>query len=469
MTLLRYTGHPFVDVGIATITAFVNRSCPEDISYDDLEYVASELKELYCRLKPLQNYLTMVFHGSGFVQPKFTVEQKEDYAEEVLFAFRPNRPKLDNVSCTFFPEQPAVMRAFRQHIPLLNGQTIGNFSARGMPGIPIGGVALLAVHALPLGCFRSEHPRNRRCKYLLAFHQPPASNDSGEAQMNRVMATRALNTNLKAIHFMRQGQDAELPTYGVHVRTRYVDELLRAKQAIQRRRASLSNITGYHFTNCGQGPDIQIIRLDNAILDFLESAQQDASRAWRSVVARGWVRPKGEENADVTEDNTRTWRNSIYESLFNLPYNARWFIGQLQAARDWTLIEIFLRKVMLMEQDRIDTFRELGDRFAHYIDRYEVPSLSFYYRFARAQQYAELRQVVRSACERILKSRAEKPLITYDEFILAFEHPSDGYSQWKLARDLIAFRMIEGLHTLGHKVDLEEIPDEEEFAEENEE
>lgn len=122
-----------------------------------------------------------------------------------------------------------------------------------------------------------------------------------------------------------------------------------------------------------------------------------------------------------------------------------------------------------MEQDRIDTFRELGDRFAHYIDRYEVPSLSFYYRFARAQQYAELRQVVRSACERILKSRAEKPLITYDEFILAFEHPSDGYSQWKLARDLIAFRMIEGLHTLGHKVDLEEIPDEEEFAEENEE
>lgn len=279
MALLRYTGHPFIDVGVATITAFVHRSRPEDVVYDDLEYVASELKELYSHLKPLQNYLTMVFHGSGFVQPKFTVERKEEYAEEVLFAFRSDRPTLDSVSCTFFPEQPAVMQAFRQHIPLLNGQTIGNFSAWGVPGIPISGAALLAVHALPLGCFKA--------RYLLAFHQASALNDPDGGQMNRVMAARALNANLKAIHFMRQGQDAELPTYGGYARTRYVDELLRAKQSIQRRRASLNNVTGYYFTNYGQGPDIHIIRLDNAILDFLESAQQDASRAWRSVVSRG--------------------------------------------------------------------------------------------------------------------------------------------------------------------------------------
>jgi hypothetical protein len=56
------------------------------------------------------------------------------------------------------------------------------------------------------------------------------------------------------------------------------------------------------------------------------------------------------------------------------------------------------------------------------------------------------------------KSDIEHVMFTYDDFILAFEHPSERYSQWRLARDLISIRMLELLHQ--NKFDLSEIDDE---------
>ena len=99
-----------------------------------------------------------------------------------------------------------------------------------------------------------------------------------------------------------------------------------------------------------------------------------------------------------------------------------------------------------MEQERIDTYRTLGDRLIQYMDAYEGDSLGFYYQVSRAQDYGSFRRVLRSAAERMAKAGERQPLFTYDEFVYAFGDPVEGNRQWKLGRDLIAIRLLELLH-----------------------
>ena len=75
-----------------------------------------------------------------------------------------------------------------------------------------------------------------------------------------------------------------------------------------------------------------------------------------------------------------------------------------------------------------------------------------------------MRRVLRSAGERVAKAGGSKPLFTYNDFIFAFEHPSEGSRQWKLGRDLIAIRMLELLQK--RALDLSQLPNEDEDDEE---
>lgn len=446
--MLRYTGHPFIDVGVATITAFSKKQRPQDVTEADLEAVAAYLKDVYCHYKPVRNFISVIFTNSHFVQSSMPVEAKEAYADQVLYAFKHDQPAAEQgARCTFFPELAPVLYAHRQYIPLLNGEAISNFSAINTAGIPVSGLALLAIHAMPLGCLK--------CGHLLAFHQIADWNDPDSGRMTLVLARQAWNKNKVAISMMSPADsEGKMPSSGSYYRTRYVDEILRALEDLRGRAVRPDNITGYYFTNYGPGASMEIVRLDNAIFDFLDAARQDAGAAWAKVVYAGWQRPKGDTSESV---NDEMWRNDVYERLFQLPGNALTFIRLLAAAKSWTLIEIFLRKVLQMEQERIDTYRELGDRLAQYALTYENQPISFYYSLSRAKDYGRLRRVLQSAAERMIKANAEKPLFSYDEFIMAFEHPASEYKQWRLGRDLIAIRMLDVLQQ--HQVSLDEMPD----------
>lgn len=448
--MLRYIGHPLIDVGTATITAYSRRLRPQDVTVDDLTAFANFLKDIYSHLKSVQNFISVVFQGPAFTQPAKTVEDKLEYADAILYSFLDDAPTIENVNCVFFPEKLAVIYAFRQHFPLLNGREISNFSGLGRPGIPVSGLALLAIHAMPLGCYK--------CGNLLAFHQLSDVIQVDAGKMNLILARRALEANLKAISMMSSDSaEGNMPSFGSYAKTRYVDMILRAKQESQSRSTNIDNITGYYFTNYGPKPNLEIIRLDNAVLGFVDAAQQDLSDAWRRVVYSGWKRPKGEEESQPDEHNTEAWRNTVYERLFNLPNEARQFIHSLANGNDWRLIEIFLERVLNMERERIEIYRELGDRLAQYILQYENGSPGFYYEFRRARDYSRLRNRLFSAAERLKKAETPEPLFTYEQYVMAFEHPSDTYSQWRLARDLIAIRMLEILHK--HQVDMSDMPD----------
>jgi len=361
------------------------------------------------------------------------------------------------VNCTYFPEKPAYEYAHRQHVPLLNGRDIKNFLPAGLPGLPVSGVALLAIHALPLG--------SMKCQRWMAFHQlRPIGSDAPD--MTLLLAKQSWRHNRQAISLIELDPSAEFPGFK-HFRTRYVEAILAANLEVSRRGLLGHYVTGYYLTNYGPEAGIEIVRLDNSIVDFVNAAQNDAVQSWDRIVAGGWQPPKGETAAESgAQADHGAWRNDVYEQLFRLPYDSRRFLGLLAAGRDWNLISIFLRKVMRMEQERIDTYRALGERLVEYMDQFEPDSLGFYHAFARARNYEEMRRVLRSAGERVAKAGGATPLFTYNDFIFAFEHPSEGSRQWKLGRDLIAIRMLELLQK--RNVDLSQLPNDGDADEESE-
>lgn len=244
-----------------------------------------------------------------------------------------------------------------------------------------------------------------------------------------------------------------MPSFGSYAKTRYVDMILRAKQEAQGRSINIDNITGYYFTNYGPKPNLEIIRLDNAVLGFVDAAQQDLSNAWRRVVYSGWKRPKGEEEAQPDEQNTETWRNDVYERLFDLPNKVQQFIHFLAVGNDWRLIALFLERVLNMQQSQIDNYRRIGIDLAEYVAKYDVRrdggvSWGLYHKLKDAK-YSEFRKYIRAAREKASTAGAERPLITVGQFIDAFERSNELYNTYYLARDLIVMCMFDHLHELG--------------------
>ena len=188
--MLQYTGHPFVDVGVAAITAFVQKQRPEEVTPEDLEEVVAYIEQNYVR-PPLRGYLTMAFTSNAwFVQDAFNPNKpglsqeeqarrkatRDDWADRHLRQWQPLATSQDEF-CVFTGE-PAIAttlsgklpssRAGRAQIPLLQGDDAINFFTNGDAGLPISGLALLALQFFPLGCAKcgaSLPDRRHACHY----------------------------------------------------------------------------------------------------------------------------------------------------------------------------------------------------------------------------------------------------------------------------------------------------------------
>jgi CRISPR-associated protein Cst1 len=72
MAMLRYTGHPLADVGVATICAMVDKSDPGALTLEDLDTVAKEIAEYYFS-GLMTSYLSCVFMNAQKDQPPLSL------------------------------------------------------------------------------------------------------------------------------------------------------------------------------------------------------------------------------------------------------------------------------------------------------------------------------------------------------------------------------------------------------------
>ncbi len=496
---LDYTGHPLFDVGLATIVACAEKAYPAELTVDDLIKAATFIKENYTK-QPLTSFLTTSLMNSDFTQPAFkdNPSRRREYAQRVARSFGDDVALSDEL-CVF-TGKPALGlalslkqdkdgrevlppgRAYRQHIPLITGEDIINFSPWGDPGLPVSGEALLCLQIFPMGC--------RKCAgRLLAIH-------SDNPDILQAAAHKSWHENIAALTLVGATDQTKMPDASPSAPSLIIESVItldqkqtRIQQAhIERRRRDQHySITAYHLTNSGQSspldeksPPLKIYHLPMSTIRFLHkvTTTPEYKTTWNRLVARGQQRLKpAKDKQGIQQENKgdeqvvvrKGTRNYFYEDIFLLPQNAvpfvrRYFLhvsdlylasedGQARSENTtfqyatliipWSFIDLFLQEVMYMEKKRIAAIKELGDKLAAYVNN--TNDNRFFRNF-----YAEPRgDLFRNELLRAAKNAAapgKMPLFTFDSFCTVFfasDGPEDLRFDWKLARDLMFIRMLE--------------------------
>jgi CRISPR-associated protein Cst1 len=488
--MLKYTGHPLFDIGVATITAFAGKRAPEQLTESDLAQVADYMTREYIR-QPLKSFLTVAFPNSGFTQPAFErqPERRIDYANRVLRSYEDEVPALDE-QCVFTGEPAAGIafgdkeglpagRVFRQHVPLLTGEEVINFHPYGDAGLPVSGKAILAIQAVPLGCAKCGGR-------LLGVH-------SDNTELTLHFAATFLRENRTAVQLAQQAGSTKMPETRFSHRTLLIDTLLRAD--VMQREAQEDeqpfSLTAYHLSNSGQGPGLDIYHLPLQMTGFVRDMQTaEFYQDWNAIVRRAWeiAPPKKRGGSQQDDESFQPRRNWLYEDLFRLPENTLTFIRTYflrealryakaeqgdprgdYSLRDeaglvsWKITARFLWRILNMDKERIENIRIMGDNLAEYVSSQN--DRRFFRDFYTTQNYGYLRTALIKANLAHVR-QGNPPIITLDPYIEVFEEGNElAHPDWRLARDLVLIRMIECLYEqgwLGNNVDVISEAEEEE-------
>lgn len=448
--MLCYTGHPLIDVGVATITAFAGKTDPTQLTQTDLDQVAEYIARNYTR-PPLQGYLHgAVFPNSGYTNPGIKGD-RTPYFSDILYAYR-NDPEECVEQCALCGN-PSSQRVARDYFPLLMGRGGINFYPWGDSGLPICGKCLLSIQAYPLGSGGLMLVVHSDCDKI-TFH----------------FAREFLTSNRKALLLAQSEGDKKYLRAGMSYRTLLIQTLMEAerRQVDDSEDKDYYSITAYSISNSGQSPSLSIFHLPIQITAFLRAMQRAENRTtWQAIVNRAWQKPKSQKG----EQDFQPRYNTLYEDLFRLPENARQFIRAYflripsrygldkQDPRleysprteaqyvSWDVTAQFLERVLKMEQGRINEIREMGDRLADYV--YEQNDKRFFRNFFTARYPTQLSSILIKANIENLK-RNVAPVVKFDSYITVFEE-GEGVPRvdWRLARDLVLIRMIEQLYAKG--------------------
>jgi CRISPR-associated protein Cst1 len=484
--ILRWTGHPLVDAGVAALTAFAGKRDPAEVTGEDLAAYA-EFAEQHYLGGDLSKTVGILFTMNSFLNPnpKLKPDQKRERIRDAVTAFEKNPDDATLPRCVFC-DRPSRRVLHRDDIPMILGRTIVNFYPGGTPGLAVCGACQVALHGLTVGA-----PRISGKALVVSADDPSFLTEivSEWVQQARRYAS------------VEQASGASLTLK--NPRTRMVEALLRVQRQAARADQPVG-LVGYHISNSGQGPGIDVYALPSTVVRFVQRAGAARYRqAWEAIQRRAWQRKrierkwesaadqdtietdergqsvrrkrigrKWESAADLDEEQRAECRNFLYEDLFRLPDEAGRFIrlyflrnpAGLVRQRDedpraeyrtateldvvsWELAELFLKEVVGMEQTRIDAIRTLGDRLAEEID--ENNDRQLLGRAYRARDYGTIRRLLlRADLARL--NRRQAPVVGFDEFLVVFEEGEElARVDWRLAWDLVLIRVIEQLYQRG--------------------
>jgi CRISPR-associated protein Cst1 len=473
--MLELTNHVLVDVGIHTITAFAGVESPAQVTPQHLDAIADQLAQIYSTGIGRSLSQGIVFPNSGFTQAAFDgpklAHKRRAWADLVLRGHqnldleaivsaleKPEyramvlRGAADAPPCAF-TGKPAYLRVSRDMFPMLNGRGVINFGGLGTAGVPVSDLALLAIHAMPLGCVISQGR-------LLAV-------ESDDPQIAFGIVRRNYEKNIAFLNLAAQGTMMGFPNIS-SFKTRLIDLLVDVIGALSGGdyEYRIPSLTAYHFSNSGQDAKMDIYSLPSSVVAFVREANMGSRRAaWQEIVNRAWQQEKVEQEELQEERPKITRRNFLYEDLFSLPQNARAFLrtyilrqplkalkndvrGTYDLRREsdlvsWEITDLFLRRMMNMEKARIDKIRELGDSLAEHIRQHNDHRLLR--ELYRATRYPSFRLTLLRAIS--AQRGGDQPLVPFDTYIKVFEENDDlERTDWNLARDLLLIRVFEQLH-----------------------
>jgi CRISPR-associated protein Cst1 len=483
MSLLEWTGNPFVDSGIAAILVYCKKRKPEDVLREDFAHINELLQRVYFT-EAWTSSLYSIFLNHPLNQSSYNLYEviNKETQERVAGVFSKQKAKkhiesapdleiklaaketkgkkqeehkrflkvlLEGVAnlaqtgdCIACGRRQTRERKNRQHIPMTGSGGALNFFSFAAGGADYCDACAFAVQCSPLTYYA--------CRKLALIH-------SNSAKVMRQWAQITLgNIERQIAQGNYTGCFNEGYTNPQNALFHLVQDLiLKAREEWVEENPALRL---YHFTNYIQGPELDIYDLPTPVFKFLlEVRGHPRAHDWRAIVNRGFyfVKKSRHINLNVkgkSEDEYKNSKNQVYQNLLAgrsiLPRFLS--IRTHKAYGDYSLLTVYLKEVLAMDKTRIETVRRVADDIALFI-RHSDKGKTRLRNLEASVKFRDFCNVLR----RISKERielegkvpsftAEAPLIKFDEF--AEQLFPNGALTFGETRYLILFRLYEQLH-----------------------
>jgi len=417
------TGNPFVDSGLAALCILTNRKEPSEITLDDLKAQIDYIARLYSGKGWRDAFHGQVFPNAELVNPasKDGPGQYRAALAQYLSQVTPGPGRGNCISCG----QRDGIPVEKTRVPLLGSGKLVNFFPAGSSGERFCPNCILAIQFMPLSIEKVGKPlmlHTMNWTIQMAY----ARKIVGEARAREAAKQQGL---------VDTGQKKPA---GVNAVYAAIEDILNDERVAVE---DISNLEAplrfYHFSNYGQGPEMDMYDIPSAVFEFLTEVHRSRSKDdWRRVVARGFRKKKRRENE---EDLFKTTPNMVYQRLTKGESILYYFLaGEFEVIGDWNLVSLYLRKVRRMDEKQIETIRRVADRYLEFSK--ETGSIKRITQLHWAKSYRDFRSALLRVQEELTRRKGES-LLTFDEYVL--DLAPEGGASWQETRDLLLFRIYE--------------------------
>lgn len=378
MTKVHWTGHPFVDAGLAAIAAVTGVQRLEDLTPEHLHKAARELERILLSDQSLgigvskafaKSQMSQIFPNSELVNPSnWRGSTQEEKAENVRRKFRDAlqsdlrraqqclKSSGDEVCSICGERRPAgtMVLVRKDKMPLLEG--IVNFYSAFAYGVRICGLCALAVRFLPLSMMRTGVYNRLWFLHTQALLVAIAiSRTYGWNHFNNLIAR---NEALDFFGAWETAGDAGTVLYLLcELLERFSDQLRSLYQ-------NPMPTTAYLFSNDNRGGFVHMLPVPHELMSFLAKLQIKSHHAYK----RFWQELL--QVASNLKGKERDARIKFVQSIAQRLLNGDWLIGAclddkaMKLHGGWLGHRLYLQEVRRMPTAKLAILERLGIEIA---------------------------------------------------------------------------------------------------------
>ncbi len=466
-----WTGHPFVDAGLAALLLLSEKERPEDLDDEDIKEALRFVSEIY--MKPVwRKYLSRIFRNNNpilMINPSMKSNLSQDNLYSSLYGLynlimegRENKGFCE-VCGRYSPVDPIDLRGIiltkdknkpkevtGDIFPLLGTGDLPNFfSAGSFLGANICAHCLFLSQISPMGMY------------------PIASKKGG---VSGVLCVHVYPYD-KMLEFIADSiKDARIsystPNSKGYEKTEnfIVNKIIKITQRLnlEQRLGFWKDvkITLYLFLNGNRTNEqrIEIIRIPTSTTMFIAYATTYDQSGWNTLISKSWIdKPKKLKKPEKLETS---FKNAIYNNLIHGESILGFFVDRKERSTNtkWELLEFYCKEVLGMDEKALELIKDVGDRIIETLEQMPDNKLNKRVRYIenadRLYQFENFFLIIEKDRQKL---GIKDSLISFDEFTQLLVNYGENIGEsWKTVKNLILFRIYEKMHNRIMKIPKEE-------------
>lgn len=435
---LDWTGHPFVDSGVAATLIHCEKTDLAEIGFAELEKMKNLLLTIFTTSTWRKSFHNIFTGNCKLLQNSFKTDTKRDEEfTKYLTSLLSNAKELSECgNCVACGQRDADSRKGKTEIPMTGSGSSKGFFPAATDGADFCDVCTFMVQCSPLvyqvcggARFLVLQSSSQNIKLALA--------EQALREVNRQIAKNEFTGSMN--EGFSNPQNALF-----HI----ASALILSSRRLDDEKAAISL---YHFSNYLQAPELSVYEMPAAVFSFVRQMQLARFREdWLGIVRRNFFfRSKGKviplQAGNITEDNFKKTKNLVYlDLLAGKPIINRFFNNRERTTYcEFDLLKAYLREVLAMDNKRIETIKNVADEIALFImksskGKTRLRDLEI------STGFREFNNALRKIYKERIDLNPDKPLFTYEQY--ANELFPEGAYRFGDTRYLILFRLYEQLH-----------------------